>query len=370
MENTELLDKKDEVSFWFESGVKKLKGGDKANALRLFLIVLEYWPRCAEVHNNIGYIFFEVGNYSEACHYFLKSLEIYPGNHRFLHNVGMCYAKLNEYEKAVQYYREAIAKESNYAHSYYNLAGIYRDLGHYDRALPLYEHVANEKSDLSCDAQYMIDCIKGSRIESAPEPYLIRLFDQYSSDYDEHMYDYLSYNSASQFGKILESISKRVTKSLDIGCGTGEVGKYLCKYSQKTIGIDLSKKMLKVAQSKGYYNLCIEGNFLEESLIEKKLFDCVTLCDVMIYFGNIEVVLKRINRLLKSGGDFIFNFENGVVEDYKLDVSGRFVHNLKYVHEQLEAYGFTCLNSQSSYSRIELQKKVSSVFIYACKKVD
>lgn len=357
-----------EIKSMFELGLSYLKNGKIEHALNSFMKVLLHWPDCAEAYNNIGFIYFNKQNYEQAVQCFLRALKAHPSNGRFMHNIGMCYGKMSDWESAIKFYRMSIEEDGNYAHSYYNLAGIYRDLGQYEKALPLYEQVIVFNGELSIDAEFMVSSIKGNNINSAPREYLTRLFDQYALYYDEHMHSQLSYNSAFVFEKLIKSIGRSYGTVLDIGCGTGAVGKYLMSASEYMIGIDLSECMIDVCKGKGYYSECLVGDFIDmPDFGNKGRFDCVTLCDVLIYYGEIHAMVKKSCDLLASKGDFIVNFEHGNIDNYQLDLNGRYRHGRDFVLGTLEEEGLVIKDIIESYSRVEQGKKIDSTFVRARK---
>jgi len=109
--------------------------------------------------------------------------------------------------------------------------------------------------------------------------------------------------------KIIKSFLKKEINAtaLDIGCGSGEFTYILKDYYNKVIGIDISDKMISVAQN----------NFKSENLIFKKS-DCenIDLNDetaniifalgLFDYVYDIQKVINEFKRILKKRGEIIF----------------------------------------------------------------
>lgn len=101
---------------------------------------------------------------------------------------------------------------------------------------------------------------------------------------------------------------------LDLGCGYG----WHCIYAKEqgaefVTGIDISEKMLEIAKEKTPYKdieyLCspIEDiDFADES------FDIVLSSLTFHYIKSFEDIVKKINRILKTGGVFIFSVEHPI----------------------------------------------------------
>jgi len=96
---------------------------------------------------------------------------------------------------------------------------------------------------------------------------------------------------------------------LDIGCGTGQFERLvlLDHPEQRMVGVDLSEKMLEIAQQKcqAYPNVtfCIASAsalpFLGHS------FDVVVSASALHYFDRPEVSLAEMRRVVKPGGSVV-----------------------------------------------------------------
>ena len=96
---------------------------------------------------------------------------------------------------------------------------------------------------------------------------------------------------------------------LDIGCGTGtQCGDIADKVKQVT-GIDISRKLLAIAQQRMAERKLHNVEFLQTSLFDERFqpgsFDMVMAFHVLHFFEDIDAVFKRIHDLLKPGGMFI-----------------------------------------------------------------
>jgi demethylmenaquinone methyltransferase / 2-methoxy-6-polyprenyl-1,4-benzoquinol methylase len=89
---------------------------------------------------------------------------------------------------------------------------------------------------------------------------------------------------------------------LDIGCGTGVLEEYFGGQDVSVVGLDITKGMLKLAQSKKI--LCLEALVLgdAESLpFSNETFDCAVSCYAVKYC-NTRIFVEQIYRVLKPGG--------------------------------------------------------------------
>ena len=97
-------------------------------------------------------------------------------------------------------------------------------------------------------------------------------------------------------------------KALDFGCGAGRSTRFLKKLSFDTVGIDISRSMIRAARNadrRGDYRLVEEGNFSD---FEPESFDLVLSA---FAFDNIPdaakrcQLLRRISRLVNKDGRII-----------------------------------------------------------------
>ena len=96
---------------------------------------------------------------------------------------------------------------------------------------------------------------------------------------------------------------------LDIGCGTGTQCGDLAGNVKQVTGIDISSKLLAIAEQRKAERKLDNIEFIKTSLYDERLkadgFDVVMTFFVLHFFEDIEAVFQRINDLLKPGGLFI-----------------------------------------------------------------
>ncbi len=108
--------------------------------------------------------------------------------------------------------------------------------------------------------------------------------------------------------KIISELIEKNSKTLDVGCGDGELMKYLFENKTKDIrGLEISKKSVQNCLSKGLP--VIEGN-AENDLIQfpNHSFDYVILSQTLQAFLNPEKVIRNLLRVGKKAIVTIPNF--------------------------------------------------------------
>ncbi len=96
---------------------------------------------------------------------------------------------------------------------------------------------------------------------------------------------------------------------LDYGCATGIISNAIADKVKEVHAIDVSGKMIEIAKQKAN-ELNIDNVHYERALIfderyQKESFNVILAFRVLHVLENIELVIRRINELLKPGGIFI-----------------------------------------------------------------
>ena len=131
--------------------------------------------------------------------------------------------------------------------------------------------------------------------------------------------------------KVISELIEKKSKALDVGCGDGDLMKYLFENKTKDIrGLEISKESVQNCLSKGLP--VIEGN-AENDLVQfpNHSFEYVILSQTLQAFLNPEKVIKELLRVGKKAIVTIPNFGHWNVR-LKLLVNGTMplTENLPY----------------------------------------
>ena len=147
----------------------------------------------------------------------------------------------------------------------------------------------------------------------------------FSKIYDEYGWDYFSLTMGKSILDYFKVNNITIKNNLDLCCGTGVLCDYFYKNNIKTKGIDISKYMLQIARNK---NNNIE--FKNDNVLfykDNQKYDLVTMtCDAinhLIEDGDLECLIKNVNKLLNKNGYFIFD----VYDKDKIDFNKEIVSN-------------------------------------------
>ena len=145
-------------------------------------------------------------------------------------------------------------------------------------------------------------------------------FDELSDSYSNNAVSYIR-------NKRLKSINKYIKKEdkiLEIGCGSGNILKFV--NSKNIYGLDISPKMIEFCK-KTIPNGDFTTGDAENLPYEDNFFDKVIISEVLYYLPNIEKALKEAHRVLKKDGLLLitslnkrYNFVKSVVNTLKIGV--------------------------------------------------
>lgn len=133
-----------------------------------------------------------------------------------------------------------------------------------------------------------------------------KVFDRLASTYDK---SFSGYNPRKNYNNIIDMINlKKVSRILDVGCGTGEILNILSKQNKKyeLYGVDISKKMIEVAvkkdKAKKIKYICCDS---ENIPLKDNYFDLIITSESFHHYPNPNNVLKEFKRVLKANGRII-----------------------------------------------------------------
>lgn len=156
---------------------------------------------------------------------------------------------------------------------------------------------------------------------------------------------------------------------LEIACGTGILTLQLAKIVKNVIAVDISEDMIAKLREKAgseYENIrIIHGDVFSPDLDGRK-FDLVAAYNLLLYIEDLDAMLARIHRLLKSGGFFVSATDcMGGIDSPEIEEKKRRVESgqLSYVgfftekelRESLERAGFEVLESENLHGPLPNQ---------------
>ena len=111
--------------------------------LTFYIATLKVSPDAYYIHNNLGTVYWAMGDVPAAKKEWLEALRLAPESEFVLHNLGLVANKEKEYPQAETYFLHALAIRPNYMDAHLDLGQTYAAVGMFDKAET--EMIAAEK---------------------------------------------------------------------------------------------------------------------------------------------------------------------------------------------------------------------------------
>lgn len=330
----------------FNLGVALEDGGRTQEAAAAYAEAVVIDPNNARAHYNHARMLEALGRTSEAETAYRSALELQADYPKALNNLANLLRGRPGpgREEALYLYEEANALEPGFAGAWKNRGLLLSDLGRVDEARECFAK-AHELDPDDATAAHMLAALSGDSPSAAPTEYVASLFDEYAPSFDAHLTGELAYSVPRVLGDMLAArCGPKRGHGLDLGCGTGLFGERMRPFCERLVGVDLSAKMVAVAQEKGIYDEVAVGDiagFLEQSSAS---FDVIAAADVFAYCGDLAPIFEFIAERLAPGGLFAFSTEATDEGDLVLRKTGRFAHRREHVLSLATEQGMTLLD--------------------------
>ncbi len=357
---------------YYNLGLTYLKQQQPEEAVAAFEQAIALECKQDDVQHLLGNAYLHEGDPAKALSYFMRQLEISPLMESY-YNIGVILMHQDRNKEAIQYLEQAQSLAPDDTAIAINLGGIYLKLQQLEKATEYYQ-AAIEKDPDNDELKHIVAAISQTETpDHAPAAYVEHLFDQYAPYYDKHLTEALQFSVPQQLvDAINEALESPLTITpppwsiLDIGCGTGLAAPYLKPLAKQLDGIDLSPKMIAVANTKSLYDslavmdaLTIGTTFCD--------VDLIIASDVFTYIGNLTTVLHQCYTVLKPNGLLTFSVERSEQPGYLLQTTIRYAHHKTYLYEALNHAGFTPITCQETTLRTQQKQPVIGYLVVAHK---
>lgn len=305
-------------------------------------------------------------DYDNALIYFKKAIKENNECYVCYYHIGDIYNKLNKFERCLFYLQKAIKLYPEYSDALFSMAQCYRKMKN-EKKMVEYLHKTLEKQPKHPGANHFLASLNHDSSKYSSE-YAEDLFDRYADHFENHLVNALKYEVPAIIKEKLRSLNPpRNSKILDLGCGTGLVGKTIVDLFPNLVGVDISTNMIEETRKKDIYTT-LHINDIDDFLFKnEKEFDLIIAADVFIYIGDLHVIFSNVRKCLSDDGYFIFTIELSLESDassHQLADSGRFSHTVKYVEALCKEVGFDVVDKEEIVLRQENEiGQIGVVFI-------
>lgn len=138
-------------------------------------------------------------------------------------------------------------------------------------------------------------------------------YDAVADRYADRFFDELQHKPFDC--KMLDWLVERAGAGMicDLGCGPGQVARYLRDHGANACGIDLSPAMTQIAQSLNPDIPFAQGNMLALDGVGDESFDGIAAFYAIVNFSKEDLphVFAELQRVLKPGGWILLSFHVG-----------------------------------------------------------
>jgi ubiquinone/menaquinone biosynthesis C-methylase UbiE len=164
-------------------------------------------------------------------------------------------------------------------------------------------------------------------------------------------------------------------KLLEIGCGTGHWSQFFSEFGFEVIGVDVSERMINLAQSKGIPNTLFQIADGHSLPFKNGIFDVTASIVTLEFVSNTELVLREMVRCTcRRGGKLLIGVLNALAPlnckrqlySESLYSKARLFSPIE-LKELLEAYGQTHIATTGFIPKRECFLPLAPAFDFMCR---
>jgi predicted TPR repeat methyltransferase len=204
--------------------------------------------------------------------------------------------------------------------------------------------------------------------------YVAALFDEYAPRFDRHLREALAYRGP----EILRDAVRRACQTtgrdarfghvIDLGCGTGLAAEVFAADAARFSGVDISGRMVALAQGKGLYHRLETGELVAFLASQPAASaDLVLAADVLVYLGDLAPVFTTSCRALCTGGLLAVTVQVSAEADIMLGADKRFAHSEGYLRRITAEAGLSLVSLEPAVTRQDGDRAVAGLVLVAAK---
>jgi predicted TPR repeat methyltransferase len=334
---------------------KEQEVGNNIAAGKYAMAILSMKPKSAEAYYILAMVQFNQGCDELAIELFEKAISLKPQSLEYNYALAALFLQVHQYDKAEYYFKICNELKSTSSQVQAGLGNVY--LARRELSLAKFHYEKAHKLDpQNKQIKHLYDSLNNNTTDTAPREYIESLFDQYATYFEAHLSEKLEYKVPSLIAEIaMNKLANKDIEVLDLGCGTGLIGKELFnrRMSARIIGVDLSMNMLEEAKKRANYIFLHHKDVLEFVKEDDHVYDLITAGDIFVYIGKLDELFLHIGSIIKPNGLFIFSVENTDEEGYVLSQCGRYKHSEEYIMGLIDKYNLRCIDKIQANLRVE-----------------
>jgi len=349
-------------------GVVLLKVNRAEEASVLIEKSLQLNPAYLDAHINLGYAYLRLHFEDRAEEQFRSALRINASSTEALFGLGNLLGREQQYEEAERCYKKILEVNPEHRAANSNLALLLVKLKRNDDACVISKAWLDIDPDNE-SAKMLHASLSGENVPArASDDYVRNVFDNSAAVFDTHL-EALDYRAPQLAERLVEEYypSAASLSVLDAGCGTGLCGSFLKRVSGHLKGVDLSSKMIALAEKRDCYDSLEVVELTEYLSGDLSPFDLIVCVDTLCYIGPLDDVLQEISNVLKVGGHVLFTLEElaDTSKNYSLHPGRRYSHNYDYAKRIIADCGLDICTMNREILRNEGKEPVHGLLVVA-----
>ena len=348
----------------------RTKDFNKAEANYRKVLALD--PDFHAASNNLVVALKESGKIVEAIDTLLHGIQLDPYLKMNYQNLGQLFRQKVDLKNALEIYLEALEQRTFNANTYLLLGMSLKLSGEDESAIRLLQKLL-EREPNNVLAKHTLSAYSGQDVPPrADDDYVRKTFDNFAGSFDAVLQK-LDYKAPFLVEKAFHVIADSIQPPLnvlDAGCGTGLCGPLLRPRARYLTGIDLSSRMLGLAEQRHVYDELIEAELTTHLQQLNAAYDVIVAADVLCYFGDLLPVLTACAQALNTEGYLIFTVEKMIPDNessYLLNYHGRYSHSQHYIETSLVDAGFNFIKLETAVLRMESGEPAEGFLVTAKK---
>ena len=358
----------------FSQGIEAVEAGRLAEAEQQFAQALHFAPDRPSILTNLGVVRVRLGRCAEALPLLERAAGQETDNLEAWVHLGMARAALGQLAAALGAFDHALAQRADIAQAWVHRGSALRELGRHPEAAASFERAIALGADDDLVRYYLASVRSGESPAAPPRAYVQDLFDGYADGFEAHLQS-LDYQAHRQLVQgLLARCAPPWQGVLDLGCGTGWVGRELRRAAPgpscgTVTGIDLSSRMLAQARALGGYDELLQadiGEWLAQAPGAGARWQIAFAADVFIYVGAIDAVLRDLRACLRPGGWLAFSVEAlaDADGDFRVRPSLRYAHSEAYIRRLAGAHGWQVQAIEHGSIRNDQREPVAGMYAF------
>jgi predicted TPR repeat methyltransferase len=275
---------------------------------------------------------------------------------------------------AADLFEQATDLAPGFATAWFTLGEVREQLGDREGAILAFRNAQMTDPGDRNGAGLRLMRLGAVEISAMPPTYVSALFNQYAPRFEAALADDLGYRGPALLFKAVLAVRAAARKpaffrrAIDLGCGTGLGARAFAAQTDEIIGIDLSAKMIELAEATGLYSE-LEVAEAVEGLGSKPdaSADLILAADVLVYVHDMAPLLTQVARVLVPGGMLALTAETHSGDGVILGEGLRYAQSAVYVRATIEAAGLTLNRLDTASARTEGGVGVPGLVVVATK---